>query len=136
MPGKYSKQKGYRIEHNFVKLLTEQYQLDAKRIPLSGGSWLKGDIIISYNDKNYVCEVKGGNNRFASIYNIVKKHNLSTFKLNDKYIVTDINTFVNLIKSNFTSIDINTVSNITIPKIKQIDDYIENKNFLIIKQDR
>jgi len=59
-----SRQKGYRIEHDLVNTLKER-GIKAYRVPLSGGSVIKGDIII--NDKE-VCQVKGRGKGFKFIY--------------------------------------------------------------------
>lgn len=59
-----SRQKGYRIEHELVNILKER-GIRAYRVPLSGGSVIKGDIII--NDKE-VCQVKGRGKGFKFIY--------------------------------------------------------------------
>jgi hypothetical protein len=59
-----SRQKGYRIEHELVNILKER-GIKAYRVPLSGGSVIKGDIVM--NDKE-VCQVKGRGKGFKFIY--------------------------------------------------------------------
>jgi len=59
-----ARRKGYRIEYELVKRLNNK-GIRAYRVPLSGGSVIKGDIII--NDKE-VCQVKGRGKGFKFIY--------------------------------------------------------------------
>jgi hypothetical protein len=65
--GKKSKRKGYRIEHEIEEILIGE-GINAKRIPLSGASWIKGDIIVSINGKEYIGEVKTRKEGFKEIY--------------------------------------------------------------------
>ena len=137
MSGRYSRQKGYRIEHELVKLL-ESYNINNKRVPLSGGSWLKGDIIIEHNNRTYVCEVKGGSNRFKSVYDKYLTYRDTTNKscvYIGNYILCDIPTFVKLL-NNETDIINNVSDSLEITKLKMIDDYINKKDVLFIKRDR
>jgi hypothetical protein len=137
MSGRYSRQKGYRIEHELVKLL-KSYNINSRRVPLSGGSWLKGDIIIEYNNKTYVCEVKGGSNKFKSIYDKFLTYRDTTNKscvTISNYILCDIPTFVKLLNNEINIInDINDTLNLT--RVKMINNYINNKDVLFIKRDR
>ncbi len=137
MSGRYSRQKGYRIEYELTKLL-QSYHINNKRVPLSGGSWLKGDIIIEHNNRTYICEVKGGSNKFKIIYDKFLTYRDTTNKscvyLGD-YVLCDIPTFVKLL-NNETNI-INSISDIlNITKLNMINDYIDKKDVLFIKRDR
>jgi len=62
MSGRKSRNKGARIEREFVNLLKE-HGLDAERIPLSGacGGSFSGDIKIAA-DRDYLAEVKARKN--------------------------------------------------------------------------
>ena len=45
--GKMQRDKGARFEREIVKKL-EFHDIKAKRVPLSGATWLKGDICLLY----------------------------------------------------------------------------------------
>lgn len=55
--------KGARFERQIVNLLTEA-GIEAKRIPLSGTTWLKGDLLIG----NELAELKKRGNGFKQLY--------------------------------------------------------------------
>lgn len=65
--GKFSRDKGYRTENNVRKaaLINE---LDAYRVPLSGGGAIKGDIVINNGVEEWVLEVKCRKDGFKKIY--------------------------------------------------------------------
>ena len=46
--GKMQKDKGARFEREIVKQL-DLHEIEAKRVPLSGATWLKGDVIAKIN---------------------------------------------------------------------------------------
>ena len=65
--GKMQRDKGARFEREIVNKL-EFHDIKAKRVPLSGASWLKGDIIANLNNEDYVFELKKRGNGFKQIY--------------------------------------------------------------------
>ena len=65
--GKMQRDKGARFEREIVNKL-EFHNIKAKRVPLSGASWLKGDIIANLNNEDYVFELKKRGNGFKQIY--------------------------------------------------------------------
>jgi Holliday junction resolvase len=96
--GKKSKRKGYRIEHNIEKILREE-GITAKRIPLSGASWMKGDIFIELLNKGYVGEVKARKEGFKEIYKWLDGKDFLFLRADRKdfLIVMNIKTFLELI---------------------------------------
>lgn len=65
--GKMQRDKGARFEREIVNKF-EFHDIKAKRVPLSGASWLKGDIIANLNNEDYVFELKKRGNGFKQIY--------------------------------------------------------------------
>jgi Holliday junction resolvase len=96
--GKKSKRKGYRIEHEIEGILTRE-GVNAKRIPLSGSSWLKGDIFIELLNKGYVGEVKARKEGFKEIYKWLDGKDFLFLRADRKdfLIVMNIKTFLELI---------------------------------------
>ena len=58
-----SRDKGNRFERQVVNLL-QGHGIEAKRIPLSGQTWLKGDLIIG----GEIAELKVRKNGFKRLY--------------------------------------------------------------------
>ena len=96
--GKKSKRKGYRIEHEIEGILRDE-GIIAKRIPLSGASWLKGDIFIELFNKGYVGEVKSRSEGFKEIYKWLSDKDFLFLRADRKdfLIVMNIKTFLELI---------------------------------------
>lgn len=95
--GKSQRRKGYRGEHNLVKLL-QQHGIDAKRVPLSGAtSFAKGDIIID----DLVAEVKVRKNGFKQIYKWIEGKDLLFLKADYRtmLVVMDLDKFIELLAS-------------------------------------
>lgn len=65
---KAQRDKGNRFERQIVNLLKDS-GIDAKRIPLSGATWLKGDLLIG----NEVAELKKRGNGFKQIYEWIQE---------------------------------------------------------------
>jgi len=65
--GKSQRDKGNRFERQIVNLALEAGK-DAKRVPLSGASWLKGDVLID----NEVIECKKRGTGFKQIYSWIE----------------------------------------------------------------
>lgn len=56
MGGKMSRRKGYRAENLLVQLLKPYTEV--MRVPLSGGSTIKGDVLVGSGDSMFRIEVK------------------------------------------------------------------------------
>jgi hypothetical protein len=96
--GKKSKRKGYRMEHEIEKILRDE-GITAKRIPLSGASWLKGDIFIELLNKGYIGEVKARREGFKEIYKWLSDKDFLFLRADRKdfLIVMNIKTFLELV---------------------------------------
>ena len=55
--GKMQRDKGARFEREIVHKL-EFHDIKAKRVPLSGSTWLKGDVIANLNNEDWTLELK------------------------------------------------------------------------------
>jgi len=96
--GKKSKRKGYRIEHEIEGILRES-GIVAKRIPLSGGSWIKGDIAMEFLGKGYIGEVKARKDGFKEIYKWIEDKDFLFLRADRKdfLVVMDIKTFLEIV---------------------------------------
>ncbi|MDW7998460.1 MAG: hypothetical protein RMI30_03285 [Thermodesulfovibrio sp.] len=96
MSGKYSRRKGYRIEHELEKLLRKN-GLDAQRIPLSGsaGGYFAGDLIV----EGKKAEVKGRKDGFKEIYKWLENKDFLFIKADRKeyLVVMRLSDFISLI---------------------------------------
>jgi Holliday junction resolvase len=94
--GKAQRDKGYRGEHNLVRLL-QQHGIDAKRVPLSGAtSFAKGDIIID----DLVAEVKVRKDGFKQIYKWIEGKDLLFIKADrkDYLVVMNVEMLIKLLE--------------------------------------
>lgn len=68
--GKFSRDKGNRVEREIVRRLQDHYGLAAERVPLSGasGGRFAADLSIPVNGQDLRLEVKARANGFAQIY--------------------------------------------------------------------
>lgn len=94
-----SKRKGYRVEHSLEKILNS-YGIYSKRVPLSGASWIKGDLILRINGREYITEVKARKEGFKEIYKYLDGKDLLFLKADykDYLVVMSMEKFLNLIK--------------------------------------
>lgn len=67
--GKSQRDKGARFEREIANKLKEA-GIDAKRVPLSGATWMKGDLLI----ENEVAELKKRGNGFKQLYAWIACH--------------------------------------------------------------
>lgn len=65
--GKASRDKGSRTERECVKVFQEA-GFGAERIPLSGGTWLKGDVTVPFLNRDRQLEVKCRAKGFKQVY--------------------------------------------------------------------
>lgn len=78
--GKMQRNKGYRGEHNLVRILKES-GIKAKRIPLSGATeFQKGDVQI----QDFIAEVKLRKNGFKQIYKWLENSDILFIKADRK----------------------------------------------------
>ncbi|MCS7231612.1 MAG: hypothetical protein RMJ67_05705 [Elusimicrobiota bacterium] len=96
--GRKSKDKGYRVEHNLERILNDN-GLWAKRIPLSGASFIKGDLLIKINGKEFLGEVKGRSKGFKEIYKWIDGKDFLFLKADykDYLVVITLDKFLNLL---------------------------------------
>ncbi|MCX7726217.1 MAG: hypothetical protein N2053_05160 [Chitinispirillaceae bacterium] len=97
MMGKMQRDKGARVEREIVNIL-KNAGIDAKRVPLSGSSWMKGDILIQ---DIYRCESKARKSGFKQIYSWLSDNDFLFLKANNKkhLVVMDIETFIKIISA-------------------------------------
>lgn len=90
------KRKGSRVEREIVNYLNNK-GIPAKRVPLSGSTGFKGDIII---DGSLRCEVKARKDGFKQIYKWLEGNNYLFIKANRKpvLVIMEIDEFIKLLK--------------------------------------
>jgi hypothetical protein len=82
MSGRYSRNKGARVEREIVNYLKEK-GLDAERIPLSGamGGSFGGDIRLFDGDKEWKIECKCRSHGFKEIYSFLTDSDAAIIKM-------------------------------------------------------
>lgn len=95
--GKMQRDKGARFEREIVHKL-EFHNIKAKRVPLSGATWLKGDIIANLNNEDYTLELKKRGNGFKQIYEWIEEPDALVICADRKkpMIVMDLDNFCDL----------------------------------------
>lgn len=70
-------------------------EIDAKRVPLSGGTWMKGDVI--FDDKKIECKCRA--NGFVQLYNWIEDSDYVAVKADRKepLIVMRISEFIRIL---------------------------------------
>lgn len=82
--GKFSKDKGVRVERSFVNKL-KAAGIAAQRVPLSGAmDNYKGDITLPWLHESINAEVKGRADGFKEIYKWIKPHKLLFLKADNQ----------------------------------------------------
>ena len=67
--GKFSRDKGYRVENNLRKQILTHENMECIRVPLSGGASIKGDLIFNKKGgEKWQAEVKARADGFKNIY--------------------------------------------------------------------
>tara|TARA_R100000900_G_scaffold54986_1_gene44444 strand:+ start:334 stop:687 length:354 start_codon:yes stop_codon:yes gene_type:complete len=95
-----SKQKGDRFEREINEMF-KRHGFDSKKVPLSGATWLKGDLITTINGKPKTIECKVRARGFKQIYEYLEGNDFVVAKSdrNIPLIITRLNTdFLNLLK--------------------------------------
>ena len=95
--GKMQRDEGARFEREIVHKL-EFHDIKAKRVPLSGSTWLKGDIIASLNNEDWTLELKKRGNGFKQIYDWIEEADALVICADRKkpMLVIDLNDFCDL----------------------------------------
>lgn len=81
--GKFSRDKGYRVENGVVNM-AKSHDLDAYRVPLSGGGPIKGDVIVSNDTDKWTMEIKCRANGFKTIYEFLEGNDVLVLKADRK----------------------------------------------------
>ncbi len=98
--GKFSRDKGYRVENNLRKQALLHEGIEAIRVPLSGGGSIKGDIIVNkVGGDKWIIEVKCRANGFKSIYDWFEGNDALVIKADNKkpLVVLDFDDFMELV---------------------------------------
>ena len=99
--GKFSRDKGYRVENNLRKQILLHENMECIRVPLSGGASIKGDLI--FNKKGgdkWEAEVKARADGFKNIYKWMSEADALILKADNKkaLAVIDLDDFITLIE--------------------------------------
>jgi len=99
--GKMQRDKGARFERDCVKQLNF-HDISAKRVPLSGATWLKGDIIAEIKGEEWTLELKKRADGFKQIYEWSKDVDALVIGADRKkpMICMDLDDFCDLVKKN------------------------------------
>jgi Holliday junction resolvase len=97
MSGKKSRRKGKRVEYAILNHL-KKAGIKARRIPLSGATWLKGDVIIELDDEQLTAEIKSRKSAFKFLYENLKSADVLFVKADRKepLAVLSISLFIKL----------------------------------------
>lgn len=96
--GKSQRDKGYRTENN-VRLKALSHELDAYRVPLSGGASIKGDVVVKGKGDEWVLEIKCRATGFKQIYDWLDDNDALVIKADKKreLVVLDMGDFFDLL---------------------------------------
>ena len=96
--GKSQRDKGYRTENN-VRLKAISHDLEAYRVPLSGGASIKGDVVVKGKGDDWVLEVKCRASGFKQIYEWLADNDALVIKADSKpeLVVLDLGDFFDLL---------------------------------------
>ena len=67
MSGKHSRNKGARFEREVVNLIAGS-GIKSMRVPLSGSTWMKGDVKVEIGKKSFTLECKARSSGFKFLY--------------------------------------------------------------------
>lgn len=82
--GKSQRDKGYRTENALVNAF-KSYSINAKRVPLSGGTeFCKGDLIVPLKGQDFRLESKARANGFKQIYDWLEGNDMLAIKADRK----------------------------------------------------
>ena len=74
MSGRYSRNKGARFEREVVNFAKSK-GYDAKRVPLSGATWMKSDVLLNVRGNELRCECKKRGKGWKQIYAFIEGNN-------------------------------------------------------------
>ena len=98
--GKFSRDKGYRVENNLRKQALMHEDIECYRVPLSGGESIKGDLVLNKTgEEKWILEVKCRANGFKSIYDWFEDNDGLVIKADNKkpLVVLDFDDFLELV---------------------------------------
>ena len=98
--GKFSRDKGYRVENNLRKQALLHEDIECIRVPLSGGGSIKGDLIVNkVGEEKWFVEAKCRANGFKSIYDWFEGNDALIIKADNKkaLIVLDFDDWLELL---------------------------------------
>jgi Holliday junction resolvase len=100
--GKMQRDKGARFEREIVHKF-EFHDIPARRVPLSGASWLKGDVIADLpNGESMTFELKKRGDGFKTLYDWLAKEGEALVICADRkkpMVVIDFDDFCDLLKN-------------------------------------
>ncbi len=96
--GKSQRDKGWRSENNVRKKALD-HELDAYRVPLSGGASIKGDVVVKGKGDSWTLEVKCRATGFKQIYDWLGGNDALVIKADNKpeLVVLDMGDFFDLL---------------------------------------
>ncbi|MAL46656.1 hypothetical protein [Hyphomonas sp.] len=99
--GKFSRDKGYRVENNLRKQILTHEKMECIRVPLSGGASIKGDLIFNKKGgEKWQAEVKARADGFKNIYKWLTDVEILILKADNKkaLAVLDLDDLLTLIE--------------------------------------
>ena len=99
--GKFSRDKGYRVENNLRKQILTYENMECIRVPLSGGASIKGDLIFNKKGgEKWQAEVKARADGFKNIYKWLTDVEILILKADNKkaLAVLDLDDLLTLIE--------------------------------------
>ena len=99
--GKFSRDKGYRVENNLRKQILTHENMECIRVPLSGGASIKGDLIFNKKGgEKWQAEVKASADGFKNIYKWLTDVEILILKADNKkaLAVLDLDDLLTLIE--------------------------------------
>ena len=99
--GKFSRDKGYRVENNLRKQILTHENMECIRVPLSGGASIKSDLIFNKKGgEKWEAEVKARADGFKNIYKWVSDADVLILKADNKkaLAVLDLDDLLTLIE--------------------------------------
>ena len=99
--GKFSRDKGYRVENNLRKQILTHENMECSRVPLSGGASIKGDLIFNKKGgEKWQAEVKARADGFKNIYKWLTDVEILILKADNKkaLAVLDLDDLLTLIE--------------------------------------
>ena len=96
--GKSQRDKGWRSENNVRKKALD-HELDAYRVPLSGGASIKGDVVVKGKGDSWTLEVKCRATGFKQRYDWLGDNDALVIKADNKpeLVVLDMGDFFDLL---------------------------------------